>query len=56
VRTDDKRRGRLNLIRHFLSQVPYEPLAPREVTFPARQAPDGYVEPDALARPIPTPY
>ena len=25
VRTDDKRRGRLNLITHLLSQVPYEP-------------------------------
>ena len=27
VRTDDKRRGRLNIITHLLSQVPYEPLA-----------------------------
>ena len=32
VRTDDKRRGRLNLITHLLSQVPYEPLAPKEVS------------------------
>ena len=29
VRTDDKRRGRLNLITHLLSQVPYEPLVPQ---------------------------
>ena len=54
--TDDKRRGRLNLITHLLSQVPYEPLRHREVTLPARQAPDGYVEPSVLAHPIPTPY
>ena len=27
--TDDKKRGRLNIITHLLSQVPYEPLAPR---------------------------
>jgi polyphosphate kinase 2 len=56
VNTDDKRRGRLNLIAHLLSQVPYEPLPHREVTLPARQAPDGYAEPGALAHPIPTPY
>ena len=37
VRTDDKRRGRLNLITHLLSQVPYEPLVPKEVTLPERQ-------------------
>ena len=37
VRTDDKRRGRLNLITHLLGQVPYEPLARKEVTFPKRQ-------------------
>ena len=26
--TDDKKRGRLNIITHLLSQIPYEPLAP----------------------------
>jgi polyphosphate kinase len=56
VRTDDKRRGRLNLITHLLSQVRYEPLAPKEVTFPARQDPGDYVEPDLSRRAIPTPY
>ena len=56
VNTDDKRRGRLNLITHLLGQVPYEPLPHREVTLPERQAPDGYVEPRVLAHPIPTPY
>ncbi len=28
ARTDNKRRGRLNIISHLLSQVPYEPLDP----------------------------
>ena len=26
--TDDKKRGRLNIITHLLSQIPYEPLEP----------------------------
>ena len=49
VRTDDKRRGRLNLITHLLSQVPYEPLAHKEVTLPERQRAGGYVDPDLPA-------
>ena len=34
--TDDKRRGRLNVIAHLLNQVPYEPLPAREVKLPKR--------------------
>ncbi len=56
VRTDDKRRGRLNLITHLLAQVPYEPLASKEVNFPERQPPGDYVEPDLSPRSIPTPF
>jgi polyphosphate kinase 2 len=56
VRTDDKRRGRLNLITHLLSQVPYEPLAPKNVKFPGRQKPRDYTEPDLSSRSIPTPF
>jgi hypothetical protein len=56
VRTDDKRRGRLNLITHLLSQVPYEPLAPKEIRFPKRQRPGGYVETDHSLHYIPTPF
>jgi polyphosphate kinase 2 len=56
VRTDDKRRGRLNLITHLLSQVPYSPVAPRKVKFPARQARGGYTEPDLTPHMIPTPF
>jgi polyphosphate kinase len=54
--TDDKKRGRLNIITHLLSQVPYEPLEPRDVKLPARQEPDDYREPNLPLRHIPTPF
>ncbi len=54
--TDDKKRGRLNIISHLLSQVPYKPLARRDVTLPKRQRAGGYVEPDLPLRYIPTPF
>ena len=34
--TDDKQRGRLNIISHLLSQVPYKPLAHHDITLPRR--------------------
>ena len=54
--TDDKQRGRLNIISHLLSQVPYKPLADRDIALPKRQRPGGYVEPDMPLRYIPTPF
>jgi polyphosphate kinase len=56
VRTDDKRKGRLNLITHLLSQVPYEPLEHREITLPERPGPGDYLEHDLGGQPIPTPF
>jgi len=56
ARTDDKRRGRLNIISHLLSQVPYKPLTPRDVTLPTRQRAAGYVPPDLPLRYIPAPF
>jgi polyphosphate kinase 2 len=56
ARTDDKRRGRLNIITHLLSQVPYEPLERKPVKFPKRQKAGRYVEPDLTSRSIPTPF
>jgi len=45
ARTDDKRRGRLNIIRHLLASIPYKK-APREkVKLPERQKRGGYKEP-----------
>jgi len=53
---DDKKRARLNIISHLLSQVPYKPLAPREIKLPRRQPPGGYVRPDQPLHHIPTPF
>ena len=41
ARTDDKKRGRLNIISHLLSQVPYKPLAHRDIKLPKRRRADG---------------
>ena len=46
VRSDDKRRARLNVISHFLKQVPYEKLPRDKPKLPKRQKAQGYVEPD----------
>jgi polyphosphate kinase 2 (PPK2 family) len=51
--TDDKKRGRLNVISHLLSQVPYEPLPPSHVKLPKRRHPRGYSEPELVATSIP---
>jgi hypothetical protein len=37
VRSDDKRRARLNLIRHLLAQVPAQELPRETVALPKRQ-------------------
>jgi polyphosphate kinase 2 len=54
--TDDKKRGRLNIISHLLSQIPYQPLAHPDVSLPKRQRPGGYVEPHLALRHIPAPF
>lgn len=56
--TDDKKRGRLNIITHLLSQVPYKPLEHRDVTLPKRQKKSDKDDHSAapLLREIPTPF
>jgi polyphosphate kinase 2 len=54
--TDDKKRGRLNIITHLLDQVPYEPLERPKIKLPRRQGAGGYVESDRPRRYIPTPF
>jgi polyphosphate kinase len=54
--TDDKKRGRLNIITHLLSIVPYEPQPHHEVALPKRQKSDGHREPSPVIRHIPTPF
>jgi polyphosphate kinase 2 (PPK2 family) len=53
VRSDDKRRARLNVIRHLLDHVPYEPLATADVMLPKRQPPGNYAEPDHPLKLVP---
>src|SRR4051812_32363304 len=54
VSSDDKKRARLNVIAHLLSQVPYEPLEPRKVTLPERKVHADHV--DVPVKHIPTPF
>jgi polyphosphate kinase 2 len=56
ARTEDKKRGRLNIISHLLSQIPYQPLKPRRVALPKRQVGSTYTEPDLPLRFIPAPF
>jgi hypothetical protein len=56
VRSDDKRRARLNIIAHLLDRIPYKD-APREkVKFPERQKAKGYREPDYPYKFVPERY
>ena len=54
--TDDKKRGRLNIIRHLLSQVPYDQLEVRDIALPRRSGVGRYVGPDLALRFIPSPF
>ena len=46
ARTDDKKRGRIDIITHLLGQVPYEPEPIKPVKLPAAQKPGRYRETD----------
>jgi polyphosphate kinase len=46
ARTDDKRRGRLNIITHLLSRIPYKALPHEKIKLPKRQKPGKYRDPD----------
>ena len=48
VPSDDKRRGRLNCIRHLLSQVPYEPLPDTMVSLPPPDQTNAYDDKAAM--------
>lgn len=53
VRSDDKRRARLNCIAHLLSLIPYEDVPQDKVKLPKRQKAKGYVEPPYQWRVVP---
>ena len=54
--TNDKKQGRLNVIRHLLAQIPYEPQESLHVKLPSEQKAHGYEEPDYPFRFIPSAY
>jgi polyphosphate kinase len=51
--SNDKKRARLNIISHLLSQVPYESAPRSKVVLPARQKRGNYREPDRPLRIVP---
>ena len=58
LHSDDKRRARLNLIHHLLSQVPYKDVIKKakRPKLPDRQKPNGYVEPSYKYKYVPEKY
>ena len=53
---EDKKAGRLNVITHLLSQIPYEDLTPPPLELPDRQPAGDYVAPDWSDLEIPRTY
>jgi hypothetical protein len=45
VNAENKKRARLNCIRHLLSMIPYENLRPEPIKLPPRRMSGGYVRP-----------
>ena len=45
VNADNKKRARLNVIRHLLSMFPYTDLTPEPISLPPREPDSGYVRP-----------
>ncbi len=45
VEADDKKRARLNCIRHFLSKIPYVDMTPEPLELPPRKSAHDYVRP-----------
>jgi polyphosphate kinase len=56
VNSDDKRRARLNIITHLLSQIPYKATPREKVTLPKRQKGHGYKPSKHQFRFIPEEY
>jgi len=57
VPSDDKKRARLNTIRHLLSQFPYTDLVPGPIELPPRPSIEGYIRPPMTEQTfVPDPY
>jgi polyphosphate kinase 2 len=53
AQTNDKKRGRLNIITHLLSKIPYDKPKHKDIELPKRQRPDGYRDPGLQVRAVP---
>jgi polyphosphate kinase len=53
INSDDKKRARLNIISHLLSQIPYEDLPREKVKLPKRQKPGDYEDPHYAVKRVP---
>jgi hypothetical protein len=56
VDSNDKKRARLNIINHLLSQVAYKKAPRDKVKLPNRQKAKGYKEPDYPYKYVPAKY
>jgi polyphosphate kinase 2 len=56
VRSDDKRRARLNCISHLLELIPYKEVPREKIKLPKRQKAKGYVEPKYPWRVVPAKF
>ncbi|MGE5089949.1 MAG: polyphosphate kinase 2 [Candidatus Levyibacteriota bacterium] len=56
VRSDDKRRARLNMITHLLGRIPYEDIPQEKVKLPKRQKQGDYRDPGYPFKFVPEPY
>ncbi|MHB2168957.1 polyphosphate kinase 2 [Alsobacter sp. R-9] len=56
IRSDDKKRTRLNIISHILHTIPYETTKREKIELPKRQKAKGYVEPAYPYREVPRAY
>jgi polyphosphate kinase 2 len=54
--SDDKKRARLNIIKHLLSSIPYKKVPRQKVKLPKRQKQGGYKEPNYPYRMVPEKY
>jgi polyphosphate kinase 2 (PPK2 family) len=50
VRSDDKKRARLNVITHLLKQIPYEPIPRKKIKLPKRDMKHAYDDEATMAK------
>ena len=56
ARTDDKRRGRLNIITHLIDHIPHKKVKQEKIKLPKRQKDRKYREPDHPYKYVPAKY